>query len=370
MKRRETGIIISVLKDEFGFFWFLLLIKSVLKKNSLLKGTKWSIHKSAEGRFARRLSILAALYSILKEKYNQGTAFRILSRVIVPTGCCEQWQNLRKLKVGNKYGYERLKIFYDFMGEGGSGQFVKRKLNSNTQKLVEYEVRECFFARFFKEMGMLELASLFCKVDRSFFPTAIPDYSFSRGDTWGNSSAYGKEYCIFRFEKKDNPFDVVYIEETRLLDYTHPVIQMLYEQLDLSYKSDQEKIGHFYEYVKSHIKTDHFRARPRPASIVQKKGRGNNLDKTVLFMALLRTAGIPCRSHFIGEDDRTRHYVEVLLNDTWATVQQWTNGRNGAQVIDSVWLDDASIKNREKILEDFGVFNTPEDFYNGTSNSA
>lgn len=357
----------SVLKDELGFFWFIFLIKSVMRKNSLLKGTRWLHDKSAEGKFVRRLSVLSSLYLILKERYDQGVAFKILGRIVVPAGCCEQWQNLKNLKVGNKRGYERLKIFYEFMGEGGSGQFVKRKLSSDTQKLVQYEVRECLFARFFKEMGMLEIASLFCKIDRSFFPTAIPDYGFSRGDSWENSAAYEKDHCVFRFEKTGKSIDEVYLQETQLLDYTNPGIQMIYEKLDLSYKSDEDKIGHFYEYVKSHIKTDYFNAKPKPASIVQKKGRGSDLDKTILFMAFLRAAGIPCRSHFINEDNRTLHYLQVFLKDRWLSVQQWTDGYNGSKVVDTVWLDDALRNNSEENPEDCGVFNTPDDFYKSIS---
>jgi hypothetical protein len=366
MKRGETDIIRSVLKDEIGPVWFLLLIRSVMKKGRLLRGTKWSHDKSAEGKFARRLSILASLYLVLREKYDRGVAFRIMSRIIVPTGCCEQWQNLKNLKVENKRGYERLKAFYDFMGEGGSGQFVERRLSSNTSKLVQYEVRDCLFARFFAEMGMLEIASLFCKIDRSFFPTAIPDYGFSRGDSWENSAAYGKDHCVFRFEKMDRPFDEAYLGETPLLDYTKPEIQMLYEQLDLSYKSDEEKVGHFYEYVKGHMKTGRFGVAERPASTVKKKGRGNDLDKTVLFMALLRAAGIPCRARIIKLGVSPLPYVEVLIKNKWLPVQKWTDGRNGAPVVDSIWLDDAPMKNGRESGEEYGTFTAPDDYFRTT----
>jgi len=358
---------ISVLKDELGFFWFCPLIRSVLNKMNLLKGTQWSDDTSAEGAFARRLSVLAALYKILQEKFDRGTAFRILSRIIVPAGCCEQWRNLKELNAEKMRGYTRLKVFYDFMGEGGSGQFVKRTLSSNTEKLVQYEVRECLFARFFGEMGMRELASLFCKVDRSFFPTAIADYSLSRGDSWENSAAYGKDHCIFRFERIDDPVDEHYLTETHLLDYTDPTIQMLYEQLDLSYKSDEEKIGHFCEYVKSRIKTGNVGMKPRPASIVQKKGRGTDFDRTILFMALLRTAGIPCRLRSLQHNGGTRPLVEVYLHKKWVPVQQWTDDETGSKVVDSVWADDALKEHMSELERDLNIFNSPDDLYQKAS---
>ena len=363
MRKIETKIMVFVLKEELGFFWFFFLMRSVLKKRTMLKGTKWFHDKSAEGIFARRLSVLAALYKVLQEKFDRGVAFRILSRIIVPAGCCEQWTNLKNLNVGNECGYKRLKVFYDFMGEGGSGQFVKRTLASNTEKLVQYEVRECFFARFFKEMGMLELASLFCKVDRSFFPTAIADYSLSRGDSWNNSAAYGKDHCIFRFERIDDTVDECYLKETRLLNYTDPMIQMLYEKLDLSYKSSEEKIGHFYEYVKCHIKTGNYGMKPKPASLVQKKGRGNNSDRTVLFMALLRTAGIPCRLHSIKRANCTQTFVEVNLQKKWLPVQQWTDGESGSRVFGSVWLDDGLNEQMSGSERDSNIFNSPDECF-------
>lgn len=363
MRKTETGIMISVLKDELGLMGLVLLIRSVLKKGSLLKGTRWYRDNSAEGAFARRMSVLASLYNILKEKFDQGAAFRILSRIVVPAGCCEQWKNLKNLNVEGERGYTRLKAFYDFMGEGGTGQFVKRTLSSNTEKLVQYEVRECFFARFFTEMGMRELASLFCKVDRSFFSTAIADYTLSRGDSWKNSAAYGKDHCIFRFEQIDNPVDERSLTETRLLNYTDPIIQMLYEQLDLSYKSDEEKIGHFYEYVRSHIKTNTAGRKPRPASIVQKKARGDSSDKTVLFMALLRTAGIPCRLRPLSDDNRSRFSVEVYLDKTWLPVRQWTDGERGSQVADSVWVDGDLKGYMTGSEEDANSIDSPDDFF-------
>jgi hypothetical protein len=363
MNKRDVSIMKSVLKDELGFFWFLYLIRALVNKNGSLRGTKWSHDTSTEGQFVRRLSALSSLYSILKKTYDHQTAFRIIGRIIVPTGCCEQWQNLRDLKVDTMRGYERLKAFYDFMGEGGSGQFVQRTLSSNTPALVQYEVRDCLFARFFREMDMIEVASLFCKIDRSFFPTAIPDYRFSRDDSWENTAAYGQQRCIFRFEKIDGPTDEAYLEETPLLDYTDPKIQMLYEQLDLSYKSDEEKIGHFYEYVKSRIRTDRFREGPRPASVVQARGRGNDLDKTILFMALLRAAGIPCRSRVIRQNGRPLLRVELQIEGTWFEIQPWCDGPKGSRTEGSVWRGDGRAKNEGRNEETSDIFCCPDEWY-------
>ena len=106
---------------------------------------------------------------------------------------------------------------------------------------------------------------------------------------------------------------------------------------------------------------------PRPASVVQRRGRGSDLDRTVLFMALLRAAGIPCRARFIEEGGRAVPFAEVMLNGNWLKVKRWTDGEKGADVFDSVWLDDAPAEKGERDSGDPGVFGAPDDFYKNIS---
>ena len=85
---------------------------------------------------------------------------------------------------------------------------TRRKTSEKTDikqddNILHYEVRNCIFARFYKETGTPELTQLFCEVDKEFFPKAFPGIKFHRGDSWENTIAYGKDHCEFIFEKKD-----------------------------------------------------------------------------------------------------------------------------------------------------------------------
>ncbi len=363
-------IITAVLRKEIGRPWPLLLLECMMKRGALFRSTHWAKENTAESRYVSRLAPIAGLYRILSERVGRGEAFRIVSRMAVPIGVCEQWDNLRSLGIEGKRGIERLRAFYDFMGEGGSGQFVTRELVAESREHVQYEVQDCPFARFFKEVGMLELATLFCKVDRAFFPSAIPDYEFSRGDSWGNTSAYRKDHCVFSFTMKGNPPDERYIEETRLLDYTHPAIQMLYEELDLPYRSDREKISHFYEYVRREIRPLRHTGKRKPASMILRKHRGDDISKTILFMALLRASGIPCRARFATTSEGIQSWAEVSLRDELVHTARWTDDGDGASADPVGWEKGDGNAWNESLIEDHGVFDSPDDFLKTRSNSA
>ncbi len=363
MKRREMGIIITVLKKETGSMWFFLLLGSLVKKRRIFSRTSWAGKETKESRYVQRLAPVAALYGILLKKMERGQAFRIMSEIIVAMGTCEQWENLRSLGVGDKTGIARLKAFYHFMGEGGSGQFVTRNLDTDSEKCLLYIVRDCPFARFFTEVGCPELASCFCKIDKAFFPAAIPDYEFSRENSWKNTSAYGRDHCIFKFTWKDSPDDCYY-RETPLLDYTHPSIQMLFERLDMPYRSDDEKISHFYEFVRRELRPVRGSQRNRKsASEILKKRKGDDPARTILFMALLRAGGIACRVRFFAKDRKLMSNTVIYHRNEWICASAWTDSSEGSSPDPVGWKGKECSVGRNGIQEEFGVFQSPDAFF-------
>jgi hypothetical protein len=366
MKARAIKIAAAVLRKEIGPSWPLFLLKCLMRGRAIFNSTHWAKQDTAEAQYASRLALPAAIYSILSEKVGRGEAFRVISEIVVPIGCCEQWDNLRSLGIEDKKGIERLRAFYDFMGESGVGQFVHRKLLEDNDELLRYEVRDCLFVHFYEQLGMLELATLFCKVDRAFFPAAIPNYEFSRGDSWKNTAAYGKDHCVFRFEKKKSPVGEKYISKTPLLDFTLPRIQMLFEELDLAYKPDGKKIGLSYEYVKREIRAGHSAGKRKPASKVLQKRRGDSMTKTILFMALLRAGGIPCRAHFATASEGIQAWAEVFYRGEWVGAARWT-GYGGAPVGPGGWKEEDASTWEKLVLQDHGVFDSPDAFYRSDS---
>ncbi|HEY69185.1 MAG TPA: L-2-amino-thiazoline-4-carboxylic acid hydrolase [Anaerolineae bacterium] len=85
------------------------------------------------------------------------------------------------------------------------GQFVERTQVVNHEHKLHYEVRNCFFHRFYSQADTPELAQLFCEVDDAFFAAAFPGYRFHRGESMQNTVAHGREHCDFIFEQIADP---------------------------------------------------------------------------------------------------------------------------------------------------------------------
>lgn len=202
MKMKEVKIIKSVLSKKIGWSWSIFLIKCLHRSRWIFGSTTWAKKEGAKADFAKRLSFGSALYLELQKKFDKEKAFEITKNILVRIGCDEQWENLNSLGVSDKGPMERLLVFYAFMGTSGVGNFVNRKLVKANINILHYEVRNCLFVRFYKEVGTPELAKLFCEVDRNFFPDAFPEFRFHRGDSWENTEAYGKNHCEFIFEKE------------------------------------------------------------------------------------------------------------------------------------------------------------------------
>jgi hypothetical protein len=202
MKLSEINIIIRVLKKELGLSWLPLLIKCQVEKGRIFRQTHWAKETSIESTFAKRLSISAAIYRELLKRFGRDKAFELMREILVPIGTKEQLDNLDKWGVLQKSGMEKLLAFYDAMGKGGIGQFVQRTIIEKNDNTLSFQVRNCFFNRFYEETGTPELTQLFCEVDIEFFSQAFPEFKFHRGDSLENTVAYGKDHCDFIFEKK------------------------------------------------------------------------------------------------------------------------------------------------------------------------
>jgi len=202
MKASEIRIIASALNSEIGWCWPLLLLRCPFSKNSISTATPWAGRRDDEARFAQRLCLSAALYRGLIDRMGKERAFEAMRRILVSIGCQEQLSNVSSLSPGGADAMDRLWAFYEFTGIGGVGQFVDRSLVKETDDLLQYEVRDCFFDRSYREVGMPELTQFFCEVDTEFFPQAFPEFEFHRGSSLDNTVAHGEDHCDFIFERK------------------------------------------------------------------------------------------------------------------------------------------------------------------------
>jgi hypothetical protein len=202
MKIEEIKIMKSVLGKEIGWLWPIFLLKCLFRKRSVFNKSRWSKSEGAESEFVKSFSFASAVYLELQKKLGKEKAFEIMKNILIPIGCNEQWKHFQSLEVLGKKPMEKFMEFNDLMDRKGAPQFNKRKYIKQDDYICHFVITRCVFYDFFAEVGTPELTTMFCEVDREFFPKAFPDFNFHRGNSWENTIAYGKDHCKFVFEKK------------------------------------------------------------------------------------------------------------------------------------------------------------------------
>ncbi len=194
-----------------GFGWPFLLIASCLRGRSLFRNTRWdddgTVGKNylAEKKYVRRLAMAAGMYQILSEKKGQKRAFDLMRSVLVTIGRITVRKRFHSVDLTGLQGMERLNTFNDYMTKQDEAKYNRREYLVNDDTTCHYIINRCVVYDFFMETGTPELTKLICEVDQHFFPIAFYEFSFSRGDSWENTIAYGKTACDFILSLKTVP---------------------------------------------------------------------------------------------------------------------------------------------------------------------
>lgn len=197
-----------------------------------------------------------------------------------------------------------------------------------------------------------------------------------------------------------------YLEETPILDFNEPSIQSLVNNRGWSKLEEEEKIKQIYYFVKDEIKFGYNASDDLKASEVLVDGYGQCNTKSTLFMALLRAVKIPCRFHGftiykdlqkgaltpltykLAPNEIIHSWIEVYYDGKWLSLEGLildkdylksiqksfndcsdsfcgygiaTESLNNPQV---EWTGEDTFIQKEGIAQDFGLFDSPDDFYN------
>ena len=191
---------------------------------------------------------------------------------------------------------------------------------------------------------------------------------------------------------------------TPLLDKHHPDIEALVAARGWWALRPYDRIGAVYDFVRNEIAFGYNAGDELPASRVLADGIGQCNTKSTLLMALLRAVGVPCRFHGFTIDkplqkgaitglaywlapQRIIHsWVEVSLEGRWVALEgfildapylaslqrRFPQARRfcgyGAATPDLSapgveWRGQDTYIQKEGIADDFGVFDSPDDFY-------
>ena len=196
-----------------------------------------------------------------------------------------------------------------------------------------------------------------------------------------------------------------YLQDTQMLNFYHSAIQSLIKEKQWLNDDDFHKIRNIYNFVRDDIVFGYNTDDMIPASEVLNDGYGQCNTKGTLFMALLRAVGIPCRIHGFTIDKKLQKgaltgliyklapqsiihsWVEIQYNEQWYNIEGFILDREYLKKLQEKFSDyktsfcgygaatdnfqnpqiewnanDTYIQ-KEGINQDFGVFNSPDEFF-------
>ena len=199
--------------------------------------------------------------------------------------------------------------------------------------------------------------------------------------------------------------DMKFLQRTDIVDFKHASIQSLITERKWQQLNDYEKIGAAYQFVKNEILFGYNQSDDIPASSVLSDGYGQCNTKGNLLMALLRGLDIRCRFHgftitqelqkgaipaylfWLAPNYIIHSWVEVYFKERWINLEGFildekyynalqkkfnhvSNEFCGYGVATTCfsepgtqWQGEDTYIQKEGIHDDFGVYDSPDEFY-------
>lgn len=196
-----------------------------------------------------------------------------------------------------------------------------------------------------------------------------------------------------------------YLEETELLDYSCLDILKLIDSRGFDKLDDFNKIKEIYNFVRDEMLFGYNVCDEMAASRILSDGYGQCNTKSILFMALLRGVGIPCRIHGFTIDKKLQKgamtgfvynsaprnvvhsWVEVFYKDKWYELEGFILDKEYLEKLKEKFKNcsgmffgygvaakdlrnpiiDWNLNNTyiqsEGINNDFGVYDSPDEFF-------
>ncbi len=198
-------LLVSAIRKEIGWTWPFFLLGCLLKANTIFRQTHWSTLPSSdsEARHVKGLALFPAIYLKLVARFGCQTALEKYQRITADFGLALEKQAFTSYGISNLIGIERFIAFRKRMEQTAADRFNVREYLEVDGTTCHYILKRCVAHDFFLEAGTPELTRFFCRGDELFFSTAFPDLAFTRGDSWENTMAYGKDHCEYILKVKE-----------------------------------------------------------------------------------------------------------------------------------------------------------------------
>jgi len=205
MENLQTITILgSVLSQAVGWSWPVFLAGCWGHSRAVFRQTRWATPavSGEEARYAKRFSLAAAMYLRLGERLGREPALAVMRKILLPIGDATSRRFYDSLDPSHVSGIERFMAFKTRMQDTVEDRFNVREYITVDATTCHYVIRRCLAHDFFSEAGTPEMTRLICEADQVFFPAAFPDLTFSRGDSWENTIAYGRDHCEYVLKQK------------------------------------------------------------------------------------------------------------------------------------------------------------------------
>jgi len=198
-------LLISAIKKEIGWSWPVFLLGCLVKRNSIFRKTHWADQPAndAEAAHARNLALFSAIYLKLADRFDRQTALEKYQRIAADFGFALEKQALNSFQISNLTGMERFTAFRKGMEQTATNRFNIREYVNVYENTCHIIVKRCIVHDYFSEAGTPELTRFFCQSDEIIFKVAFTDLEFTRGDSWENTMAYGKDHCEYIVKVKE-----------------------------------------------------------------------------------------------------------------------------------------------------------------------
>lgn len=194
------------------------------------------------------------------------------------------------------------------------------------------------------------------------------------------------------------------LKPTKLLDFDAEAVGRLIDDREWRNLLEFDRIGAVYDFVRNEIEFGYNRADDIPASEVLSDGYGQCNTKGTLLMALLRGVGIRCRLHGftihkglqrgvvpelvypLAPQEILHSWVEIKFQGAWINLEGFILDDVFLKVLQTsfpdtdslcgygagtdclgappvAWKGEDTYIQKTGIVQDFGVFDTPDTFY-------
>jgi hypothetical protein len=150
--------------------------------------------------FANLVSLVAALYSVIKRTEPEDRALSIVIAAFLPAGLAMQFGNFRFVE--DERTFDHLVAYQRRTNREGPTRMNRMEVLRQDDAVYEFHVHNCAFHEAFAGLGFPELTAVMCAIDNVAFNAYLPDEVYFRREGKDRTIQRGNGYCSFICERR------------------------------------------------------------------------------------------------------------------------------------------------------------------------